>query len=259
MRLDKYGLPVQADGDRGDQLNRVGILALSDEAWYKKLTYLYCYPGKYVRHINGNPNNVSGDQLVPVFAAQMLTTHPQRDARFGDITLAMFKRLGFAQNTHDTTPGKRKLLPDFLLHRVLPFIARVYVPVYSGGPFSQLKVYIGHAIVCLADTALFLNTLVTVIDLRSRNNPDHVDPFVNACATLYSCNVYRPTYLSKLSARMLEAGAINTTGFADAKRTGLSPVMSGLVWYHRADSGGNPEVGTVQVRQWSETLKIARR
>lgn len=245
MHLDKHGLPIQSDSDPLDQLNRVGLLALSDVSWAIRLHDLSVDDGVYVRHVGGNPNNVSGDQLVPVFAANMLTASRStakpslRTWLFDCLCKQLAKRLGFAQNTHDTTPGKTKLMPDFLLHRVLPFIARVYG---------------WHTIVCLADTVLFLNTLVTVIDLRLRNNPDHVDPFVNGCATLYACNVYRPTRLSKLSARMLEAGAIETF----EGKVGGSKVNGALRWYHRAASNGNPEIAEVQVAQWVETLKIAR-
>ncbi len=203
--------------------------------------------------MDGNPNNVSGDQLVPVFASQMLSKRPFAPSALRATCRQLARRLGFAQNTHDTPTnelpnGQRKLLPDFLLHRVIMFIARVYG---------------WRTIVCFADTILFLNTLVTVIDLRLRNDPDHVDPFVNSCATLYACNVYRPTYLSKLSARTLNAGAIKTLGNNIYAETDdgipyLNLVVGGLRWYHRAASGGNPEVGEVQVAQWLETLKIAR-
>jgi hypothetical protein len=248
VNLNAEGMPCQADGDSLDTLNRVGILALTDLDWSMRLWDLYVGDGCYTRHVNANPNNVSGDQLVPVFAARMLSTRYTVATKYNSATwyfdemyLAMLKRLGFAQNTHDTN-GSRKLLPDFLLHRVLPFIARVYTP----------------RLVWLADVALFMNTLVTVIDLRIRNNPDHVDPFVNACATLFACNTYQPTYLSKLSTRMLEAGAINDTGFQDAEMNDSSRVANGIAWYHRTASGGNPEVGIVQLDQWDETLKIAR-
>lgn len=243
MNLDTNGLPVQADGDALDQLNRVGILALSDGHWKLQMQMLEVDPpGVMVRHIGANPNNVSGDQLVPAFACTMV----KRDGYFRDMVGQLLKRFGFAQNTHDTD-GSRKLVPDFLLHRVIMFIARVYAPRLAP----------------LADVVLFINTLVTVIDLRLRNDPDHVDPFVNAVATLYSCNVYRPTYLSKLSARMLERWSIKTLGDNDsyapyAMNPISSNVIGGLRWYHRAASGGNPEIGEVQVEQWNATLKIAR-
>lgn len=297
MNLDRNGLPVQSDGDALDQLNRVGILALNDVSWRKKLAWLEMDQsrGVYTRYVNSNPNNVSGDQLVPVFAAAMFTDTP--DMLF--LVKQLAKRLGFAQNTHDTD-GSRKLVPDFMLHRVLPFIARAYPPVciegrnvdlkgYNGIPpmasktgntmpfiasirqlitrvFGSLAVYLaditawlGHTIVCLADTALLINTLVTIIDLRVTNDPDHVDPFVNAVATLYACNVYRPTFLSKLSARMLETGALKNTGYIDRHPEWFDgPVAGGLLHYHRAASGGNPEVGDVQIEQWKATLKIAR-
>jgi hypothetical protein len=238
MKVDELGLPIQRDFDANDQLNRVGLLSLSSERWYQQLTKLQVTPGVYRRHGKADPNNVSGDQLVPVFAAAM-----RWDKReFGQLTLRMLGRFGFAQNTHDTD-GTRKRLPDFLLPRVLPLITRAYLP---------------SVLVCPFDILLVIQVLLALVPYKTmddnfklhRRSPDDVDQDVNLCATLYACNLKKSTLLSRVAVRIYEENRPESLG-------GSPSVEGALRWYHRSEAGGNPEVGEVQVTQWKRALAVA--
>lgn len=239
MIVDEMGLPTQRDGDRGDQLNRVGLLALLHDRWYIQLSKLRVSPGVYRRGINLSTNTVSGDQLVPVFGAAL-----RRDSKeFNSMVMKTILRLGFAPNTHDTD-GTRKFLPDFLLPRILPFMARAYLP---------------GVLVCLTDLTLMVQVGFALLPFKTMDNQlkpvrktgDDVDQDVNLVATLYACNMKRPTYFSKLAAREYEKKRPVSLG-------GAPNVEGALRWYHRADSGGNPEVGEVQVTMWRRALAVAQ-
>lgn len=238
MITDENGLPVQRDFDAGDQLNRVGTLATMMPNWYTQLTKLRLKPGVYVRFVGANPNNVSGDQLVPVFGAAL--RHDSKE--FRNLVFRMFLRLGFAQNTHDTD-GTFKGIPDFLLPRVIPFIARAYLPA---------------CMVCPFDILLVLQTLLALFPYKTmddkfwlyRKTPDDVDQDVNLVNTLYVCNMKKSTSLSRFAALLYEENRARSFG-------GEPKVDGALWWYHRAEAKGNPEIGAVQIKQWRRTLAIA--
>lgn len=239
MIVDETGLPTQRDGDRGDQLNRVGLLALLHDRWYIQLAKLRVSPGVYRRGTNLPTNTVSGDQLVPVFGAAL-----RRDSKeFNSMVMKTILRLGFAPNTHDTD-GTRKFLPDFLLPRILPFMARAYLPGF---------------LVCLTDLLLMVQIGFVLLPFKTmddqlkpvRKTGDDVDQDVNLVATLYACNMKRPTFFSKLAARLYEKKRPVTLG-------GAPNVEGALRWYHRSEAGGNPEVGEVQIAMWRRTLAVAQ-
>jgi len=239
MKVDHHGLPVQTDGDAGDQLNRVGLLALLHDRWYIQLAKLRVSPGVYRRGTNLPTNTVSGDQLVPVFGATL-----RRDSKeFNTMVMKTILRLGFAPNTHDTD-GTRKFLPDFLLPRILPFMARAYLP---------------SVLVCLTDLLLMVQVGFALLPFKTmddrftpvRKTPDDVDQDVNLVATLYTCNMKCPTFFSKLAVLLYENKRPVSLG-------GSPNVEGALRWYHRADSGGNPEVGEVQVTMWRRALAVAQ-
>jgi hypothetical protein len=61
--------------------------------WMDKMLMLERKPGVFVRHMDGYTDDVSGDQLVPVFATAIVNRALQRR-----ILKTLALRLGFAQN-----------------------------------------------------------------------------------------------------------------------------------------------------------------
>lgn len=238
MNLDKDGFIVQADGNSDDTLNRVGTMALNSDEWFDKMLELEVSSGVFVRALGNSADNVSGDQLVPVFAAAIRSPALQRR-----LSAQLWRRLGFSQNTRTMHSNKAKV-PDLLLPRVLPFLAR-----YEGSWIPR------H----LADTCALLAAMVATIPYKTHDNSivpikktgDDVDQDVNMVNTLFAIMNTHPTWVGKLAVRWYAKFRSPTLG------KGFDNVSSGLDWYHRAASLGNPEVGHVQTGYWASARRIA--
>jgi hypothetical protein len=210
MNLDFNGLPVQSNGDALDQLNRCGLivcaslinnkgddLALDCSKAIRHL--LQISPGVYVRCIGSNANNVSADQLIPLYCYKALG---------GPIKI---KHLFFAQNTHDFDPNKPGWkFPDFMLFRALPLWCR-------SNSFSWLRY--------LADVYLYVLVLGDYVYLKTDKEPYYINCTM---LTLLTCNDVKPTLLSLSAWKLWRYLRPNTFLY--------------LRLYHRAESGGNPEI-----------------
>lgn len=261
MHLDKYGLPVQADGDANDQLQRVGMILTANalgeylhtadgdpfDVNHECFTAIISWdslqpsPGVYTRYVDGNPNNVSADQLLPVLASHVAN----RDTKsVWNMFKAMTKRLGFAQNTRDGLDQKKTKwkLPDFMALRALPLFARAHKVLYP--------------VAFLADLSLVLLALFAVGPVQhddklipTKRNPDDVDDNV-IITTLITCRAIMPTPLSWLAAKLYAKlrpnnyGNIQHRTMPDGSTRSIkyNNVYGALRWYHRAEAGGNPEI-----------------
>ncbi len=270
MHVDSYGLPVQADGDANDQLQRCGMImaahCLRNDFYEIEQWEVNCLvaldsgvfehsPGVYVRHVGGDTNNVSADQLIAALAAHVAA------GNIGQIS-AMFKacikRFGFAQNVKDGLDAKnhRSKLPDFLFVRGLPLFTRAHWLLY---PVSLLS-----------DLLLVLQALAAVGPvfpdgsfLPHKRGPDDVD-HNNTILTLAVCSHIRPTPLSWLARKLFGKFCPNNRGTALREKMDMPerlvkvfgpcndyevvtcnkfhPVYGSLRHYHRAEAGGNPEI-----------------
>jgi len=217
------GLPVQADGDANDQLNRVGMCLLSGmlppaqhlEYAEALLGVLQPRPGVYVRYPGGNPNTVSCDQLIPALAFWV------RWADLGQVRAmwtAMWRRWGFAQNTRDGLgPSTRWKVPDLMVLRALPLFAR--------------GLGWGHYV---ADVYLLVLILSDYIYLRVYKDPVDINCTL---ATLYVCKVYRSSIISRFTWWLWPR--LRPHIYADLQR------------YYRAEAGGNEWIAEL----WEKTIQ----
>jgi hypothetical protein len=238
MHLDSNGFPVQADGVGDDTLQRVATLALRSMHWRLKMLELEVAPGVFVRQVGDNPNNVSGDQLMSVFAAAIKLKSLQPRLRW-----ELIKRAGFSQNTRTMHSNKAKV-PDFLLLRVLPFMCR-----YEG---SWIPRWLG-------DLAAFVNVGTSLIPykfadnslLPHRKDDTETDSAIHAVNTLFAIMETKPTWIGKLTVRMYA----KYRGPAPAQ--GQDNIEKALNYYHSPQFLGNPEVGEEQVILWRRAKEIA--
>jgi hypothetical protein len=257
MHVDEYGLPQQADGDRNDQLQRVGMLVasrvLSDpEEMYRSHTFLRWVralrenlqpaAGVYSRYTGAPTNNVSADQLIGALCAWVAMRGAKQVLW---MTARCLSRFGFAQNFKDgLNDDVRTKIPDFMLLRALPLFLRCSVLAYPA--------------LLLVDALLVLQA-ISAIGPRwkdgggfARRGPDDVD-HVNTILTLVTCLERSPSPLSKLAWFLFKrlcpwnygcvAQKTDSTGLVYFDNNAHHPTIGSLRWYFRAGAGGNPEVG----------------
>lgn len=222
MHLDAYGLPIQSDGDAEDQLNRVGLLvssfAILDQLNEETLSFAMTaraslqVDGVYKRHVNGNHENVSADQLIPMACAWRLLGYR---VQLNQMYRRMINRFGFAQNIVDGLNGDHvtKKIPDFMFLRAAPVFFRDTKWRYFW------------------DIYLFVLVIGDWFYLKTDKDPADVN--VTACTFLVALKV-NPTFVSKLAWKLWRK-----------LRPGLE------FWierYHRAEAKGNPEVGDLLIK-----------
>lgn len=265
MNLDKHGLPVQSSGDANDQLQRVGMLVAAvefDRETYYSLktitsaTYafskfalsesLQVSPGKYVRFIGGDPANVSADQLIGALGAHVALKNTYQIFL---MFIRMLCRFGFAQNYKDGLSGKDKTkIPDFMLVRATPLFARMHVLLYPLAVVTD---------VLLLFAAWSATGPVWHDDTGFKpRNPNDVDDN-NTILTLAVCRKIMPTPLSILATKIFGQNRAWNYGCTDYEKlaevkelapfklvaeTKYHPVWGALRWYHRKETGANPEI-----------------
>ena len=261
MHLDQYGLPVQADGDANDQLQRVGMIltalelnrnpfALNNDPAFRATVYNNCVaalcsdlqpePGIYTRYVGGDPANVSADQLISVLCYWITIGRTKQVRR---LFLRCIQRLGFAQNYKDGLSGKDRIkIPDFMLFRALPLFVRAHWILYPLAPIVDVLLILMALSACgpvWRDDRGF-----------TKRTPDDVDDN-NTIMTLAVCAKRMPTPLSWLACRLYgkfrpwNFGCRETTksgGVGTIRLNAYHPVYGALRWYHRKESGGNPEI-----------------
>lgn len=265
MNVDNYLLPQQANGDRNDQLQRCGMLAVaaqlnpeidhnlaniisaSTTALYRE-DRLQPKSGVFVRYTGGDPDNVSADQLIAALCAFVQRLNKEE---IRNLFVAMAKRFGFAQNKKDgLNADTRTKIPDFMALRALPLFFRYSKFLYPLTYVVDVLLVIGAL---LAVGPVFHDNKL----LPSRRSPDDVDDN-NTFLTLLVCRTRMPTLLSMLAVKIYAKlrpwnyGCREETVVVKDKATMMvtnnsryKPVYGALRWYHRAESGGNPEVAEV--------------
>jgi hypothetical protein len=237
MHIDSFGLPCQSNGNCEDQLNRVGLIALAcffnypeveptefdalcDDSISDPMGLLVYEPGIYTRHSRSGPGDVTADQLIPVLAYHVA----QGDkVNIGLMFTAMVKRFGFAQNVHKDNDPSTKTIPDIMVFRTLPLFARYTRWLYP--------------VAVVVD--IYLIIMVITLIISSSNSPDEVDDN-NMVATLLTCLLVRPTFISKLAAKLYRR--FRPTNYGVTNLGEKNTIMGSFIWYHRAETQGNPEL-----------------
>lgn len=259
---DEYGLPCQDDGDRNDQLQRVGFWLVGSELLNQDLNPTYIMslydrlqprPGVYVRFVGGNPDNVSCDQLMGPLCYWVLF---ENRLQLRLMIKAMLKRFGFAQNVVDGLNGdntKRKI-PDFMLIRVLPLILR-----YNA--FTAIFTWVADILLVLGVLFACGPVWKDYEGFKSRN-PNDVDD-LNLIMTLVVCRAVRPTLFSIMACKLYwcirpwNFGCADVKTMSEARRITangqikiqiLPPVIGSLKWYFRPETGANAQFGDMWSR-----------
>jgi hypothetical protein len=238
MNLDKYGLPVQADGDPNDQLQRVGMIGVGEILTGKSiiayrpgsaLRALQSSPGVYRRWMNGKEDNVSADQLIAALAYWVVAKERMQVFR---MFVAMMKRGGFAQNYKDGLDGSTKTkMPDFMLIRALPLFLRIHWCLCP--------------LIFAFDALLVLSALSAIGPVwkddegfKARSLDDVDDN--NTVITLSVCRAVYPSLLGIIGLRIY--AKLRPVNFGNTLLKVDNRVQGALEWYHRPGSGGNPEI-----------------
>lgn len=223
MNLDKHGLPCQKDGDCGDQLQRVGMIGVGNTlnpSGFLNLptapelalkTLLQPESGVFSRFSGTTTLDVTGDQLVPVFAYFIITQNKQQ---LNLLMLETLKRFGFAQNTRKQNDPTVRTFPDFILFRILPLIIR--------------KSKLLYPLALVLDLLLVLQSIDTVLASSETNTDDN-----NSIITMAVCRNHMVTPFSYLATKIYK-NFRHPPGPAGA-----------LTAYHSAATGGNPEIAVL--------------
>lgn len=262
MNLDKYGLPVQANGDANDQLQRCGMILTAASLEYgpshevdeKSVEYacakaigftLQPKLGWFIRHVGGNTNNVSADQLISALCAQVAM---ENSKGVWNMFKACIRRFGFAQNYKDGLNGDSKTkIPDFMLLRALPLYLRVHALWYPLRVFADALLVIQALLACgpvWKDGGGFKkrdagdvddnNTILTLAVCRAR---------MPTALSIIACKIYgkfRPWNYGCMQREITYADIFDPPHLEEEPYA-FHPAYGALRWYHRAESGGNPE------------------
>lgn len=258
MFVDAYGFIVQQDGDGGDTLQREGMYAFGKWLRYNQtdntvviseapgrrdsstiLNQLEIGPGRYIRHPDperwySNPNTTSRDQLVPILAyCAAYKDYP----RLWRLFKATATRGMFSQNYRRAGEGHRDLkVPDTWLGHLSLFI--------RAGGYYTLPLY---PLLMVTDTISLLGTILHQFPLHFEQTakrfrlkgPGDVDDN-NAIIYHLVAAHFKPTPISWAHRQFyaLTRSANNGNYLLGES----NPVMGALVWYHRKQNRGNPEM-----------------
>lgn len=216
MNTDKFGLIVQADGDGGDCAQREGmwffVKPSSLELNLNNATiYLQPFSGVWIRHPKyPDTKDCSRDQLDPIIMA--LGKNAQNmPISLKDTFKAHIGRFFFYQNGDWpmlTTPG-------------------LYIRAFKAWYLYPILL------------ALDIGFLGAALENLMRSNPDDVDDNNNIMRMTQAAQVY-PTPLSSLGRKLYALTRKKNNG--NIIKGEKNAVMGALVWYHRAESNGNPEI-----------------
>ncbi|MBX3021183.1 MAG: hypothetical protein KF799_05845 [Bdellovibrionales bacterium] len=258
MFVDSYALISQRDGDVGDSLQREGMYAFGKWMRYNRETNSIVVveiperrdskkiiakfevePGVYVRHPDptrwsSEPATTSRDQLLPVIA---YCGAYQDYERLGRLFVAVAKRGFFAQNLFKIAdPELKPKIPDTMIGTLGLFIR-------AGGWYTAPL----YPLLLVTDTGDLISTLLNLIpvhweesNLRLRwKEPRDVDDNNTVISQLMAV-AFKPTPISWLNRQIYAwTRSPNNGNLILGER---NPVMGALVWYHRTEAGGNPEM-----------------
>lgn len=259
MYIDSYAVIVQKDMDGGDTLHREGMYAFGKRlrlnlglnlvivesepqrrpASEDIISRFEVSPGIYIRHPDpnkwySNPESTSRDQVMPVIAYCAVA---EDHARLWRLFKATASRGMFAQNVLRLGDGEtRKKIPDPMHLNVAQFIR-------AGGwwtaPFYPLLYFF--------DAIEIVGTLITALPLHLKDDtiiprwktPDDVDDNNIVVQHLLAAH-FKPTPLSEFNRYLYSV--TRPQNFGNTVLGEKNAVMGALVWYHRTERGGNPEM-----------------
>lgn len=258
MYIDSYALIVQQDGDGGDTLQREGMYAFGKWLRYnqetntlfiaesperqdpaKIISKFEIEPGIYIRHPDprkwySNPDTTSRDQVVPVIAyCGAYQDYP----RLWRLFKATAKRGFFAQNIIRNGGGSQTpKIPDTMLGHLGLFIR-------AGGWYTAPL----YPVLFITDFADLVATVLNAIPIQWQKNPGHlrleelkdVDDNNTIIAHLMAVK-FKPTPISWLNRQIYSIS--RGRNFGNIEMGESNPVMGSLVWYHRYEGRGNPEM-----------------
>jgi hypothetical protein len=263
LKIDPTFKVVTAGTDGGDSLQRTYSVYLLRSLSFRALVPVPIYqelcspetmqklfevdaPGTYVRfpqaHIwSRNPNNVSRDQLTPVFcylAAESFQNNQQAREALNRLVVATVKRGMFAQNTHDQE-GNKKFMPDFITPDIWAVAARGYLKS-PWAPLALLTVLVG-------DTFSVLSSIVKVIPLTladssvipSIQKPTDVDD-TNINNIIMTQQSLFPTPMSWLARKIYKVLRRKNAGNTELGET--DAVMGAIAYYNCNDNPGITEM-----------------
>lgn len=258
MYIDAYALIVQQDQDGGDTLQREGMYAFGKWLRYNKnknvlivdeiperrdpaaiMDKLEVRPGIFVRHPDpwkwySDPDTTSRDQLVPVIA---YCGAYEDYARLGRLFKQTLKRGLFAQNTKRAGDGPRSWkMPDTMLAHLDLFIR-------AGGWYTAPL----YPLLFVTDTVDLVGTLLQQVPIHWQQTarrmrfklPKDVDDNNVIISHLMAAS-FKPTPISWLNRQIYSITRRQNLG--NTEKGEANPVMGALVWYHRTEAGGNPEM-----------------
>lgn len=276
MNIDQYGLPI-SQGDGGDSLHhyftsslrqaiimkeKVAPLSSDTKDALRSISLMQAplfalfevSPGVYVRHPDpskwySDPRNTSRDQLTAVIAFTAYCTQKMTSvsvfyrSKLEDLFLACLKRGMFAQNIHPnwvdprTQTVKRKI-PDFLTPDLWTLFARGLLGWWSLPINLFLDVFI------LLSVLFKLWAPITKDGLfRFRMpGPDDTDDD-NMHNVIMVAQYVAPTPWSWLSRKLFKR--FRSVNNGNLWKNESDPMMGALVWYYRADIGGNSEFAEI--------------
>jgi len=213
MKIDNYGLIVQADGDQGDSAQRVGMWLFVDQSNtiinYVSLKHLHNDQGLWFRHPNyPDTSDCSRDQMDPI----IMTLGAYESKSLLKLTFkAHAKRLFFYQN------------------KDVPMIVTpcLYIRAF--------KAWYLYPILCVLD----IGFMFAWVENLFRRNPDDVDDNNNIMRMTQAAQVM-PTPLSWLGRKLY--AKTRRPNLGNTVKGEKNAVMGALVWYHRPESGGNPAI-----------------
>jgi len=259
MYIDAYALIVQADLDGGDTLQREGMYAFGKWLRYNKnqnvlivdelperrdpskiMDKLEVQPGVFIRHPDpwkwySDPAATSRDQLVPVIAyCGAYEDYP----RLWRLFKATLKRGLFAQNTRragDHHPPHWKV-PDTM-------IAHMDLFIRAGGYWTAPL----YPVLLVLDTIDLIGTILQQIPIHwvqaagqlRFKEPRDVDDN-NVIISHLMAATFKPTPISWFNRQLYSL--TRRENFGNTLRGETNPVMGALVWYHRIEGNGNPEM-----------------
>ncbi len=196
-------------------------------------------PGIFVRHPDptrwsSNPDTTSRDQLVPVVA--YCAAYEDYD-RLWRLFKATAKRGFFAQNFVENGHGKyKRKLPDTMLTHMGHFIR-------AGGKWTAPL----YPLLFVTDTIRLYGTLLSLLPVHFVDGGKavrftemrDVDDNNRIIGHLLAAR-FKPTPISWLDRQIYSL--FRPLNYGNTQMGEANPVMGALVWYHRAEDRGNPEI-----------------
>lgn len=244
-------------------------IALEDRCRLALSSSLQPRKGVYTRNVGGDPRNVSADQLLSALAAWVAIGTPEARKQASKLVWRMLLRGGFAQNVVDGLDGgknTRRKIPDFMLLRALPLVWRtnfffMMVSVILLGTNLWLLAnswWWALGLLFTTDLYLILLALGSAMPVWKdgggfkKRSPNDVDDNVTVM-TLAVCHDRLPSVMSRFASylygklRPWNFGCFGTARhseeYGELKNADMyHPVYGALRWYHREESGGNPEI-----------------